>query len=103
MLEGFHPQAAETKSTLIGIMEPLEKTRERVRQKHRKVYSAELVEAIFALPIITPVNLGKKIGINYRTASRYLAELAKGKVLQESYVGKYHLYANKSLLKLLKR
>jgi glutamate dehydrogenase/leucine dehydrogenase len=48
------------------------------------------------------VNLGKKLDVNYRTASRYLAELAKGKVLHESYVGKYHLYANRPLLKLLK-
>lgn len=41
--------------------------------------------------------------MNYRTASRYLAELAKLKVLHESYVGKYHLYANRPLLKLLKQ
>jgi len=50
-------------------------------------YSAELVEALFALPIITPVTLGKKLDMNYRTASRYLAELAKEKVLHESYIG----------------
>jgi hypothetical protein len=49
------------------------------------------------------VNLGKKLDVNYRTASRYLAELAKDNVLKESYVGKYHLYANTPLLKLLKQ
>jgi len=102
MLKGFHQQARETKTTLLKIMELLEMTRERLKQKHRKIYSAELVEAMFALPIITPVNLGKKLDVNYRTASRYLAELAKGRLLHESYVGKYHLYANKPLLKLLK-
>lgn len=103
MLKGFHQQAKETKSSLFKIMELLEKTREHLKEKHRKIYSAELVEAMFALPIITPVNLGKKLDVNYRTASRYLAELAKGKVLHESYLGKYHLYANKPLLKLLKQ
>ena len=102
MLKGFHQQARETKTTLLKIMELLEMTRERLKQKHRKIYSAELVEAMFALPIITPVNLGKKLDVNYRTASRYLVELAGGKVLKESYVGKYHLYANMPLLKLLK-
>ena len=101
MLKGFHQQAQETKTSLFKIMELLEKTREQLKEKHRKIYSAELVEAIFALPIITPVNLGKKLDVNYRTASRYLAELAKGKVLHESFVGRYHLYANKPLLKLL--
>lgn len=103
MLKGFHQQAKETKSTLFKIMELLEKTREHLKDKHRKIYSAELVETVFAYPIITPVNLGKKLDVNYRTASRYLVELAKGKVLHESYVGKYHLYANKPLLKLLKQ
>lgn len=38
----------------------------------------------------------------YRNASRNLAELAKAKVLAESYVGKYHLFINKPLLGLLK-
>jgi Fic family protein len=102
MLKGFHLQARETKTTLFKIIELLEKTREHLKQKHRKIYSAELVEALFALPIITPVNLGKKLDVNYRTASRYLVELAAGKVLTESYVGKYHLYVNAPLLKLLK-
>ena len=45
----------------------------------------------------------KKLDVNYRTASRYLAELAKGKVLREHYVGKYHLFINKPLLDLLKK
>lgn len=103
MLKGFHQQAREIKTSLFKIMELLENTREHLKDKHRKIYSAELAEAMFALPIITPVNLGKKLDVNYRTASRYLAELAKGKVLHESYVRRYHLYANKPLLKLLKQ
>jgi len=103
MLKGFHQQARETKDSLIQIMDLLERTRQHIREKHRKIYTADLAEAIFALPIITPVNLGKKLDVNYRTASRYLAALAAGKVLHESYVGKYHLYANKALLKILKQ
>jgi Fic family protein len=102
MLRGFHQQARETKSTFLRIMALMEKTREHLKEKHRKIYSAELIEAMFAFPIITPVNLGRKLDVNYRTASRYLAELAKGKVLHDSYVGKYHLYANRALLKLLR-
>lgn len=103
MLKGFHQQAKETKTTLFKIMELLEKTRQHLKEKYRKIYTAELAEAIFAFPIVTPVNLAKRLDVNYRTASRYLAELAKGKILQESYVGRYHLYANKPLLRLLKQ
>ncbi len=73
-----------------------------VKLTHRKIYSSELIEAMFSLPFITPVSLGKKLDGNYRTASRYLSELAKGKILIDSYVGKYHLYANVALLKILK-
>jgi Fic family protein len=102
MLKGFHEQARTTKITIFKIMELLEKTRNHLKARHRKIYSAELAESLFALPIISPVTLGKKLDVNYRTASRYLAELAKGKVLRESFVGKYHLYANTALLRLLK-
>ena len=66
-------------------------------------WTAQLVEARFSNPIITPVSLGKKLDVNYRTASGYLAELAKGRVLREQYVGKYHLFINKPLLDLLKK
>jgi Fic family protein len=102
MLQGFNLQARETKGVLLDLMRLLEETKERIRSQHRKIYSGDLVEALFAFPIITPVSLGKRIDVNYRTASRYLAELAKAKVLAESYVGKYHLFINKPLLGLLK-
>ncbi len=102
MLKGFYLQAKETKEVLLKLIELLNKSKEKIKEDHKKIYSADLVEAIFAYPIITPVNLGKRLDVNYRTASRYLAELAKGKVLQESYAGKYHLFINKTLLNLLK-
>jgi Fic family protein len=103
MLKGFNQQAKATKNILFKVMDMLDKSREHVRTKNKKIYTAELVEALFSNPIITPVTLGKKLDVNYRTASRYLAELAKGKVLRERYVGKYHLYINKPLLDLLKK
>jgi Fic family protein len=103
MLKGFHMQAKETKQVLLQLVAMLQKTKEKIRANHRKIYTADLVEALFAYPIITPVNLGKRLDINYRTASRYLTELVKGKILEERYVGKYHLFINKPLLNLLTR
>ena len=102
MLKGYHLQAKGTKEVVYRITEMLGEMKELLRTKHRKIYSSDLVEALFAYPIITPVNLGKRLDVNYRTASRYLVELAKGKVLDETYVGKYHLYSNRPLLKLLR-
>ena len=102
MLKGFHEQASETKSVLLKVVSLLEKTKNQMQKDHRRIYSADLVEALFEFPIITPVNLGKRLEVNYRTASRYLAQLVKGKMLDESYVGKYHLFINKPLLALLR-
>ena len=102
LLNGYFIQAQETKMALVKLMTLLSETKDIVKTKHRKIYTADLVEALFAYPIITPVGLGKQLDINYRTASRYLAELKKGKILQESYVGKYHLFINKRLLQILK-
>jgi Fic family protein len=102
MLKGYHLQAKETKEVILRITEMLEEMKELLRTKHRKIYSSELAEALFAYPIVTPINLGKRLDVNYRTASRYLVELEKGKVLSESYIGKYHLYSNKRLLKMLR-
>ncbi len=101
MLQGFYTQAKETKHLLFMLADMLEETKERVRSNHKKIYSADLVEALFAYPIVSPVSLGKRIDVNYRTASRYLAELTKAKVLEESYVGKYHLFLNRPLLELI--
>lgn len=101
MLQGFYAQAKETKLVLFKLADMLEQTKELVRVNHKKIYSADLVEALFAYPIISPVSLGKRIDVNYRTASRYLAELTKGKFLEESYVGKYHLFLNRPLLELI--
>jgi len=102
MLEGIRRQAKRTKETLAEVMKLLEKTRERIKIHHRKIYSGDLVESLFANPIITPAALSRRLDIHYTTASRYLKELAKGKVLEDSIVGKYHLYMNGSLLKILK-
>jgi Fic family protein len=102
MLTGFYEQAKETKTTLMNVAALQEKMRERLRKRHPKIYTADLVEAMFAMPVLTPGTLGQRLDINYRTASRYLAELAAGGVLSEKYIGKYHLYANKALFALLK-
>lgn len=103
LLKGFYLQAKQTKSTLIAIAEFHEALREQIRKEHHKIYSADLVEALFVFPIITPVSLGKTLGIHYTTASRHLAELAKAGMLRETHIGRYHMYVNEKLLTIVKR
>jgi Fic family protein len=101
MLKGFHQQSRDTKANLLKLVELLQKTKDRIRKKHKPIYTGDLVEALFAAPIITPVNLGRRLDVNYRTASRYLSALAKSGILKESRMGRYHIFINKLLLDLL--
>lgn len=103
MLKAFHSQALETRNTLFDIMRLFEAFKQKLKEEHKKIYSADLVEALFSFPIITPIRLGKMLKIHYTTASRYLYELAKAKVLGEKIYGKYHLFINHELLKVMVR
>ncbi len=103
MLKGFHHQAKKTKKTLIEIMALLLKMKEEIKAKHRKIYSADLVEALFEYPIINPVKLGGEIGVHYVTASSRLHALAEAGVLKSKKHGKYQLFINERLLQLLRK
>lgn len=102
MLEGFYKQAKETKETLFAVMTLFYDFKHEMKKKHRKIYSADFVEALFSLPIITPVRLAAKLNIHYTTASKHLMQLTKDGTLKERKLGKYHLFINEKLLKLVK-
>lgn len=103
MLKGFHRQARETKNTLLKIMSLFFETKEKLKKEHKKIYSADLVEALFSYPIITPVRLAEVLGAHYTTTSRYLLQLAQSGFLKETKHGKYHLFINDPLIKIMKR
>ena len=46
MLKGFNMQAKTTKEVLFKVMDMLDKSREQVRTMRKKIYNAELVEAL---------------------------------------------------------
>lgn len=103
MLNGFYTQAKETKEMLFNIMKLFHTYKNEVKAKHKKIYSADLIEVLFSYPIITPVRLGKELGVHYTTASRHLVSLEKNGFLKESVVGKYHFYINQKLLNIMKK
>ena len=73
------------------------------RTKYKKIYSSDLVEQLFSYPIITPIKLGKNLDIHYTTATRHLNQLVEGGFLEDVVQGKYHLYINKKLLKIINK
>ena len=101
MLDALSAQAAETKRTALAILELFESMRDRIRRKHPKIYSAELVEQLFSYPVVTPVNLARQLNMHYTTATRYLKALTASGLLRDAQVGKYHFYANHELIGLV--
>lgn len=101
LLRGFYLQARETKDQLFKVMDLFNACKEGIKTKCPNIYSADLVEQLFSMPIVTPVRLGSMLNVHYTTATRYLKQLEKEKFLQNQQVGKYQLYINKPLVELL--
>ncbi|MEK6782076.1 MAG: Fic family protein [Bacteroidota bacterium] len=101
LLRGFYMQARDTKDQLFKVMDLFNACKEGIKAKCANIYSADLVEQLFAMPIVTPVRLGSMLNVHYTTATRYLKQLEKEKFLQNQQVGKYQLYINKPLVELL--
>ncbi|MBM3205265.1 Fic family protein [Candidatus Shapirobacteria bacterium] len=103
MLEGFKTQAAITKQMIFEIMKLFWELKEQIKEKNKAIYSADLVEAIFSLPVISPVKLGKILDCHYTTAARYLNTLVNMGLMIDKKIGRYHLYMNKPLTNLINR
>lgn len=101
MIDGFYSQAIETKKTLFDILQLFNEMKTEIKTNHQKIYSADLIETLFAYPIISPVKLGKEMNVHYTTATRWLSELTEGGFLAHKKLGKYQLYINKKLIVLL--
>ena len=103
MLQGFFEQAKQTRLTLSEITQLFHGLKAQVRTEHAKIYSAELIDALFTFPVITPTKLALVLGKHYTTTSKYLIQLAKAGILFETTIGKYHLFVNQPLMEILKR
>lgn len=101
MLNGFYEQAKETKIFALKIKDLYFELKQELKAKNQKIYSADLLDALFTFPIISPVKLAAEINVHYGTASRYLVQLEKSGVLKSKWMGKYHFFMNKKLLTVL--
>ncbi|HTO89969.1 MAG TPA: hypothetical protein VMJ70_02460 [Candidatus Sulfotelmatobacter sp.] len=76
-------------------------TAEYVQSALPKIYSHELVEALFEQPYCRIANLVTAKIAARQAAARYLNALASGGVLQSKSVGREKLFLNTRLLRLL--
>ncbi len=103
MLEAFYAQAKETKDALKKVDALHRETKQKIKSDHSKIYSADLLEALFTFPVINPTHLAKVLNIHYTTASKYLIELEKAGLLGSTKVGRNHFFINKKLVVILSR
>ena len=103
MLQGFYLQAKETREDLKKVTVLFDELKEQIRTENGRLYSTDLVEALFTYPVISPTRLASVLNKHYTTTSKYLAQLADMGILKEAVVGKYHLFINHKLLKILSK
>ena len=102
ILDGIEKTAIQTLEKIRAIKGLMESTIESAKIKCPKIYSKELVEAIFENPYSKIDFLVKKLSVNRKTASKYLKELEREKFLSHLQAGKEILYINKNLMEILK-
>jgi Fic family protein len=103
MLIGFATQAEQTTAMLTEIGSLFDALADEIKRDHRAVFSTDLIQALFEFPVINPARLSRSLGVHQQTASAYLTRLARAKILQERREGKYHLFFNHRLLKIIER
>lgn len=101
MLQGIEQTAIMTRKRILAIHQLIEQTAEIVRSRLPKIYSRDLIEIIFRSPYCK-IKFIEDSGIAKRqTASHYLKELEKIKVLRSIKMGREVYYINDLFLKTL--
>jgi hypothetical protein len=84
-----------------AIRDLAERTGETVKKKLPKIYSKELIEAIFVQPYTRIENLVDAGIAKRQTAASYLHKLVQAKVLSSAQFGRTKLFVNPGFLRLL--
>lgn len=103
MLIGFAKQANHSFVLLQRIQQLQRAYKHEIRSSLTNIYSHELLEAIFARAVQTPVQLAEDIGIHYVTASKYLKKLEKAGFLRMTKRGRHVYFINHRLLDLIEQ
>jgi len=103
ILEGITGTARWTTGKIAAIRDLQEACILHVRGQLPKIYSRELVDAVFEFPYCRISNLVDRGIAKRQTASVYLKELVRIGVLEEKRAGKERLFVNPRLLQLLTR
>ncbi len=101
MLEAVESTSRWTTDKISIVRALMAETTEYVREKLTKIYTHELVQALFAQPYCRIDNLVERGVAKRQTASTYLKQLVEIGVLEEMSVAREKLYINTRLLQEL--
>jgi Fic family protein len=102
MLDALLYQAEKSTQLLLTIKELHDTTKRLVRGK-LKIYSRDLIDAIFSQPVITPTRYSAIMKVSYQTGSKHLKQLEKIGVMKSVKLGRYLLFFNVKLMEQLNR
>ncbi|EAA2772955.1 Fic family protein [Salmonella enterica] len=101
MLEAVENTSRWTTDRIAVVRTLMAETTAYVREKLPKIYTHELIQALFAQPYCRIDNLVERGVAKRQTASTYLKQLVEIGVLEEMVVGREKLYINTRLLQEL--
>lgn len=102
MLKAVEETSKSTMNQIKEINRLLHETIENVKERAPKIYSKDFIELLFEQPYSKVEYVVDRLGVERKTASRYLSKLESIDILEKKKVGKENLFINKKLLELLK-
>ena len=103
MLEAVEQTSLETIDLINDISELMIKTQEKISSELPKIYSKDLVEILFMHPYTKIEFLVDRLNITRKTASKYLSELEKNKILKNIQIKNSKYFINIDLFELLRK
>jgi Fic family protein len=103
MLEALEKTAIETRRRILSIHRLTQETAEKIRSLLPRIYSKDLIEAIFKSPYCKIKFLEDAHIAKRQTASHYLKELERIGIFRSLKIGRDIYYVNDAFLKILSK
>lgn len=102
MLKGIEEISKETIQTIKNIEVLMEKTKNIIQEQKPKIYSKDLLEALFYHPYTKRAFIEEQLNVSRPTATNYLKELENIGILSGQKIGKDIFYVHTELFDLFK-
>jgi len=103
MLDGVEKTSLETIELVESIYALMHETANSVKDQLPKIYSKDLIEALFMHPYTKIDFIVERIGVHRETASIYLREMEKIGILNSIKIGRSKYFINVALFHLLQK